>query len=367
MRYTREDGCRAWLTYGFLSYQALRGVIEEFGCAEPIYDRFMGEGDGFLREWADEEQLSLLRQQAPRQRMHEMMQLMQRFDMGIVYLEDAAYPEELRHLNDPPVFLYYQGDLECASGRCITMVGSRNASIKAIEAAESMARGLGECGVTVVSGMALGIDTAAHTGCISACAPSIGVLGCGLDVDYPAENKELKKQLLDGGGLLLSEYAPGVTPRGWYFPVRNRIMAGLSRATVMVECRLRSGSMSTVQHALDQGRDVFAWPGIPGTEWAEGAHQLIRDGARYATSATDILEDLDWLENRPPTKAQKAALPPLSEEQKRVYACLKRGSQSMDELALATSLESASLSSALTMLQLLGLVRAEPGKIYSVI
>lgn len=367
MRYTREDGCRAWLTYGFLSYQSLRGVMEEFGCAEEIYDRFMQEGSDFLREWTDEEQLSLLRQRSPRGCMHEMMQRMQRAGMGIVYLEDAAYPEELRHLSDPPVFLYYQGDLECACGRCITMIGSRNASIKALEAAEDMARQFGECGVTVVSGMALGIDSAAHTGCISAGAPSIGVLGCGLDVDYPSENKELKRKLLCGGGLLLSEYGPGITSRGWHFPVRNRIMAGLSRATVMVECRIRSGSMSTVHHALDQGRDVFAWPGIPGTEWAEGAHQLIREGARYATCAADILEDLDWLENRPPTKAQKAALPPLSEEQKNVYACLKRGSQSMDELALATSLDSASLSSALTMLQLLGLVRAEPGKIYSVI
>lgn len=367
MQYTREDGCRAWLTYGFIPYHPMREMMEDFGCAEAIYDRFMAEGDGFLRGRVAEEQLALLRERSARERMHDMMLVMRRHAMGIVYLEDEAYPAELRNLSDPPVFLYYCGDLGCLSRRCVTMVGGRIASNKALEAAEEIALGLGENGVTVVSGMAVGIDGASHKGCVNAGGASAGVMACGLDVDYPIEHDGLKKRLLDAGGVLLSEYAPGTTPRGWFFPVRNRILAGLSRATMMVECRIRSGSMTTVQHALDQGREVFAWPGIPGTEWAEGAHQLIREGARYATGAADILDDLGWLTVKQPTKARMAELPPMTQEQKLVYAKLKMGSLSMDELSAATRLDTAALSTALTMLQLMGLIRSEPGKMYSVL
>lgn len=135
----------------------------------------------------------------------------------------------------------------------------------------------------------------------------------------------------------------------------------------MVECRIQSGSMITVQHALDQGREVFAWPGVVGSEFAEGAHQLLREGARYFTSAEDILEDMGWDRAPVVTREEKAALPPLSPDQQKVMQALRAGEQSMDQLAAVTGLDTPELSTALTMLQIMGLIRSMPGKTYSII
>lgn len=366
MRYTREDGCRAWLTCGRMPYDVLKGLMADYGAAEAVYDRFCA-GDTELKERLPVPSVEALQTWSCQEQLHKLMLTMQRHAMGIVYLDDYAYPEELHNLADAPVLLYYQGDLQCLNNRCITMVGSRNASLAGLKAAEDIAGELARSGVCVVSGMANGIDAASHWGCIRAGGCSAGVVACGLDVDYPRDSGELRRAMLDSGGVLLSEYAPGVPARNYHFPVRNRILAGLSRGTVMVECRLRSGSMTTVQHALDQGRDVFAWPGAPGTEWAEGAHQLIREGARYMTCARDILEDLDWLSLCPPTRDQVASLPPLTQEQKQVYLLIRRGAQSMDALAMESGMDTPALTSTLTMLQLLGLVRSEPGKTYSIV
>ena len=142
-------------------------------------------------------------------------------------------------------------------------------------------------------------------------------------------------------------------------------MSGLSKGVVLIEARIKSGSMTTVQHALDQGREVFAYPGNIGSEWAEGTHQLLREGANYFTSAQDVLEDLGWMEDRPaPTKKQKQELPAMTEDQRRVYAQLSQGECSFDQLASATGLDTPALSGALTMLQILGLVKSMPGKTY---
>ena len=147
--------------------------------------------------------------------------------------------------------------------------------------------------------------------------------------------------------------------------VRNRIMAGLSRAVLLMEARIQSGSMTTVNHALNQGREVFAYPGLPNSEWSEGAHQLLREGARYFTSAADVLEDLGWLDSSVPSREEKAALPPLNPLQQRVMSLLRQQEYGMDELAQLTGSEAAELSGAITILQLLGLVRSLPGKRYA--
>lgn len=173
--------------------------------------------------------------------------------------------------------------------RCIAMVGSRNASSFSTEATEQIAEELSNHDVTIISGMAMGIDAAAHIGCLRGSSPTAAVLGTGLDVNYPVENEDIRKRLLDQGGVLLTEYVPGTGPRPWNFPVRNRIMSGLSRAVLMMECQLKSGSIRTIQHALDQGKEVYAFPGKVRTHWEAGAHQLLREGANYFTCAQDIL------------------------------------------------------------------------------
>lgn len=367
MRYRREDGCRAWLTCAAWRPEALARILAQYGCAEAVYDRFTREGGAFLGDVANAQQLQWLEEKASPEAIHEMLVVMRRENMGILSMEDFGYPDALRDIPDPPPLLFYRGNLDCLLGPCITVIGSRSPSPSGMEAAERIARELSEAGVRVISGLALGIDGAAHRGCLAGGSPTVAVLGCGLDVNYPAGHRGLKNEILAKGGALLSEYPPGSPAMQWHFPVRNRIMSGLSRAVVLVEARIRSGSMSTVHHALDQGREVYAYPGVVGTEWAEGAHQLLREGANYFASAQDILEDLNLQGQRrqPPAPERQAALPPLNDDQRIVYARLcQGGEQSFDELVQATGLEPSALSGALTMLQILGIIRALPGKAY---
>lgn len=365
MRYTREDGCRAWLTYAISKPDALNDLLTEFGCAEAIYERFTASGGKFLKPWISQYGIDQLAEHASREQMHEMLVAMQKNDIGIIAMSDELYPHSLRMIPNPPALLFYRGDLECAMGKCIAVVGSRKASIQGVDATQKLCRDLSSAGVAIVSGLAMGIDAAAHEGCMDGGSPTIAVLGCGIDVDYPLENIDLKERIVQRGGLLLSEYPPGSRANRFVFQVRNRIISGLGKALVMMESQIQSGSMVTVHHALDQGREVFAYPGIPGTEWAEGAHQLLREGANYFTSAKDILEDLGWDDDLPqPTQEQKQALPPLTPEQNKVFTLLNRGEMSFDQLAFESGLATPALSIALTMLQMMGLVKALPGKMY---
>ncbi|MBR4081647.1 MAG: DNA-processing protein DprA, partial [Clostridia bacterium] len=255
MRYTREEeGCRAWLTYGNLPYEGLRRLWEDHGgSAEAIFDRFT-EDPPFIHEYGPQACMDALRTAARPEKMHELMLTMSRHQMRIMSIDDICYPDLLREISDPPVLLYYQGDPDCLTGKCITMVGSRSASPHGLMIAHDVAKELARSGVTIVSGFALGIDTACHEGCLAGGGTTCAVMACGLDIEYPSDSSDLRKQILDSGGVTLSEFPPGSRAIGWHFAIRNRIMSGLSRATMMMECKRKSGSMLTVQHALDQGR-----------------------------------------------------------------------------------------------------------------
>ena len=365
MRYTREDGCRAWLTYALMRADALNELLEEFGTAEAIYDRFVGVGSGFLKSRVSEYGLAQLTQQCSRDKMHDMLLRMKRLNIDILSMNDERYPDRLRNIPSPPALLFYRGNLDCLMGKCVAVVGSRKASPQGIDVTRKICRELSAAGVTVISGLAMGIDAAAHEGCLEGGSPTAAVLGCGLDVDYPMENLTLRESILKKGGVLLSEYPPGFRANKCVFQVRNRIISGQGKALLLMESRIQSGSMLTVQHALDQGKEVFAYPGIPGSEWAEGAHQLLREGANYFTSAQDILEDLGWEADVPRQTAQQSKeLPAMSDEQRQVFALLGKGEMSFDQLAAESGLATSALSIALTMLQMAGLIKAMPGKCY---
>lgn len=365
MRYTREDGCRAWLTHGLIRADNLARLLQEYGSAEAIYEKFTNSEHEFIKAYVNEYGLSKLIERASRDKMHEMMVTMQKLDMGILSQNDAGYPESLKNIQFPPALLFYRGNLECLNGKCVAVVGARKASPQGIETTRKLCAELSRSGVTVVSGLAMGIDTAAHEGCLEGGSPTAGVLGCGLDVDYPVENETLKERIINSGGVLLSEYPPGYRANKHVFHVRNRIISGLARALLMMESRIQSGSMLTVHHALDQGREVYAYPGMPGTEWAEGAHQLLREGANYFTNAQDILEDLGWERESPcsPLK-QNDNLPPMNDDQRKVFSLLSQGELTFDQLASATHLPTPTLTVSLTMLQMMGLIKAMPGKAY---
>ena len=294
MKYTREDGCKAWLTYGAFDADQLSQLLADFKTAEQVYDYFLTHGGTFLKKYTSAYGIEQLKEHASRELMHEMLLTMQKHDMGVISQDAPDYPDSLRNIPSPPAILFYRGNLQCLRGKCISVVGSRHASVQGIEATKSLCAELSQNGVTIISGLAMGIDTAAHEGCLNGGSPTVAIMSCGIDVDYPIENAGLKEAIVEHHGVLLSEYPPGTRANRYVFQVRNRIISGLSRALVMMESRIQSGSMLTVQHALDQGREVYAYPGIPGTEWAQGAHQLLREGANYFTSAQDILEDLSW-------------------------------------------------------------------------
>lgn len=363
MRYSREDGCRVWLSRAQLSWNTLSSLNTRYGCAEAAYEAFrsgkldLGEGE------VTEKQLSRLRKYADPAEMHESLIAMRDGGMGIMSVDDPVYPAELRNIADPPVYLFYIGDPACLNARCITVVGSRKPSPEALEATNRICRELAAERVAVISGLAMGIDAAAHTGCLDGGGITAAVLACGLDIHYPAENDPLRRRLLADDGLLLSEYPPGTQVFQGRFPVRNRILSGLSRATVMMECRLKSGTMHTIQHALDQGREVYAYPGIPNSPYSEGAHQLLREGAGYFTSANDLLEDLGWKSAETAVSTQELSNL-LTPEQSRVLTEIAKGERSFEQIAAATGFPPQELSGILTMLQLMGMIRSLPGKTY---
>ena len=315
--------------------------------------------------------LQALRQNAAEERLKKTEETLQRHGIRAFTTADPEYPEELLEMPDPPAMLFYQGDLRCLRGRKLAMVGSRAASYDGQRAAGKIARELSRNGIEIVSGMAGGIDSASHSGCLEGGSPTIAVTGCGLDRVYPAVNTRLRDRILENGGLLLSEYAPGERPEGWHFPFRNRIITGLARALIVMEAKIRSGTMTSVRHALDQGKDVFVYPGDPASPNYEGNHHLLREGAIYFTTAGNILEDLGWLDNpgiiRQNSECSGGATESSSPEEAAVIKALTPGKLSFEQITEKSGLAPAALMSTLTMLQIRGKVEALPGKIYRLV
>lgn len=208
---------------------------------------------------------------------------------GVLLAGTSIYPESLGILRDAPIFIWYRGNLNALDQECIAMVGSRGATPGAVEWTQNTAAALARSGITVVSGLALGIDGAAHLGAVQEGGSTIAVMGTGPDIIYPAKHRELADNIITNG-LLLSEFPPGTRAQARHFPSRNRIISGLSCSTVIVEARIKSGTMITARLAADQGRDVLAVPGAIANPLSAGPHQLIREGAILVENAAQILD-----------------------------------------------------------------------------
>ena len=356
----------AWLASSAMPARLLMEIYNQYGKASNCYDAFLNHGKE-IDTFIPSRFYRILEQNSSEQFLSQMKKSMGRNDIQVLHMHDTQYPDSLKSICDPPPLLFYQGDLTCLKEKMVAMVGSRVASYIGQKAAEKIAEALSHHGVSVISGLACGIDAASHRGCLLGSSPTIAVTGCGLDRVYPVDNGPLRNEILDKNGLILSEYAPGERPLGWHFPVRNRIISGLAHALVLIEARIRSGSMTSVQHALDQGKDVFVYPGDPSSDHFEGNHQLLREGGLYFTSAEDILEDLGWLDNPPAVRhnidcslEQSSA----TKEQSAVIQALKPGSLSFEQLLKITDLNPSVLMSTLTILQISGLIEALPGKQY---
>lgn len=236
-------------------------------------------------------------------------------DVSIITIDDELYPVVLREIFDPPLVLYYRGVL-VPDARRIGMVGARKFTAYGEAAAMEFAERIAAAGVTIVSGAARGIDTRAHRGALRG-GRTVAVLGCGVDVAYPSENRRILAQIAETGGAVISEYAPGTQPLPAFFPARNRIISGLSEGTLVVEAAKRSGSLITAEMALSEGRDVYAVPGSIYSPQSGGCHNLIRAGARLVESPQEILEEMHLIE--PPRRSVRKQLTP---EEARIYRVL---------------------------------------------
>ncbi|MDO4288871.1 MAG: DNA-processing protein DprA [Eubacterium sp.] len=283
--------------------------------------------------------------------------------------EEEVYPQGLRNLYTPPLGLFAKGELALLKTDCsIAVVGSRNATLSGRILARSFAKSLSAAGVTVVSGLAEGIDGEAHIGALEGPGATIAVMGTGIDRCYPAQNRALYLKIAQAG-LLLTEFFPGERPQPYHFPQRNRIISGLADGLLVVEAREKSGAMITVDYALEQGKNVYALPGDILVSQKAGTNRLIKEGARMITAPQEILEDFAAKEG-PPAEAQsrkpqtEAFIETLEDEDQR--RCLKQivqGCDTLDNLALVTGLDIRRVNVAVSMLELLGAVAVSRGKI----
>ena len=266
----------------------------------------------------------------------------------------TGYPPLLAELHDPPDRLYLRGGpASVLAEPSVAVVGARSCSSYGAQVAREISRELAAAGVVVVSGLARGIDGEAHRGALAAGGRTVAVLGCGIDRDYPRAHAHLAGRVAESGAVV-SEYPPGVEPSPWRFPARNRIVAGLARATIVVEARERSGALITADFALELGREVFAVPGEITSSLSSGTNDPIRQGATPLLSADDVLGVLGR-ERPPPPPAD------LSHDARALLGPLSELSRSLDELTRATGLDSARIAAALTELELGGLVAVADG------
>jgi DNA processing protein len=270
---------------------------------------------------------------------------------------DQAFPQQLLAIHDPPPGLFLRGtaEPELLTRTCVAIVGARSCTDYGAHVARRLAAELTAAGVVVVSGLARGIDGCAHRGALDGCGPTIAVLGCGVDRDYPRAHAGLAAQIVESGGLIVSEYPPGVAPAPWRFPARNRIVAGLALATVVVEARERSGALITADLALEEGREVLAVPGEITSALSHGTNALLRLGAVPVTCSDDILEAIGI---EPDAKPDDEPPPgaPLS-----VLAAIDGGAQTADDISRTTGLAADAVAAALTELELAALVHASAG------
>ena len=280
----------------------------------------------------------------------------------VLTLADPHYPALLLQTADPPLLLYAQGRLDRLSAPSLAIVGSRNTSAQGLDNARQFARHLSQAGLTIVSGMALGIDGAAHHGALEGAGSTIAVVGTGLDRIYPARHRALAHRIATEG-LLLSEFELGTPPLPENFPQRNRIIAGLSRGTLVVEAALASGSLITARQALEAGREVFAIPGSIHAPQSRGCHALIKQGAKLVDSADDILGELDWSRGSgaAASAAREGAAEPVADV---LLEALGHDPVTLDALLARTGDSAAQVSARLLELELEGHVARLPGGLY---
>ncbi len=291
------------------------------------------------------------------------MQILESAGLEIVTAASADYPQNLKQIFDPPPVLFIRGSLIESDRFSVAIVGSRRPSQYGLAMADKLSRDLSSRNLTVVSGGARGIDTAAHRGALAAKGRTIAVLGCGADQVYPPENAKLFDEIAQNGAII-SEFVPGCGPDAWRFPARNRLISGLSLGVVVAEGEADSGSLITAQHAAEQGREVFAVPGNVDNARSRGPHKLIKDGAKLVESAEDVLEELG-VPLEPQQKPQLSIhIDDLDPGERKLVDILSLEPKPVDAIIDESGLQPSQVIGALTLLEMKGVVRRVPGNAY---
>ena len=363
-------------------------IVSYFGNAESLY--FAGEYEWRLSGIFTPGQINKLKS-TTLDAAKKIVSDCQRYRIKIITPDDADYPSMLFKLPNLPLALYVRGDLDCLKNKIsIAVVGAREASDIGARIARSLSASLSRSGAVIVSGAAKGIDSAAHNGALDAGANTVAVLGCGFGTNYLPENEPLRREIA-GHGALVTEYPPLTPASGWNFPFRNRIISGLSYGTIVIEANEKSGSLRTVGHAIEQGRDIFAVPGDITSSMNMGTNKLLRDGAKPVFNAMDVLEEYaerfpDLLDiNKIETKLtmQTSSAKPKASEEKKPFVkptvsqnisdkaklicdAFTTDTMQAEELILKTKLSTTDFLSAMTELELLGIIEPLAGKNYRI-
>ena len=356
---------RQWLSLALtpgLGPATLKKLVERFGSARQILaaSRKSLEECPFLRK---DSLASLCDQRSFAEAAAEReLRLAEKAGITLLCWDDPLFPPLLKEINDPPPILQVLGSPQLLGAPGIAMVGARAASSYGLQVAERLASELASQDLVITSGFALGVDTAAHRGALAAGGKTIAVMGCGLDIIYPSQNRKLHAQIA-AHGAIISENPLGTLPESFRFPARNRIISGLSLGVVVVEAAHRSGTLITAHQALEQGRDVFAIPGRIDSPKSEGCHRLIQEGAKLVYSAADILDELALTTPAAPP-ATKPLAPPLPPEESKVFSLLEVYPRNIEEIIQAAQLPAQRITEILLHLELQGLVASLPGNQY---
>lgn len=349
-----------WLSSAEISAGRVAALLKEFGSADSLWEAFATPACPSFQPKARK----ILEELHSEEKLDEVIDKLKAKHVHLLFQDDEDYPPLLKEISDPPYLLYYAGHPEVLRQPCIAIVGTRTPSDYGRHMASRIAQDLCRKGVTVVSGLARGIDLAAHEGSLKADGCTVGVLGSGINKPYPSEHTPLLRKIASGKGLIISEFPLDSIPMKYHFPHRNRIISGLCIATVFVEGRIKSGGMHTVSSALDQGREVFAVPGQTGYLGAEGPLAIVREGARLVTGADDILEDLALVPLAMPKPRRKKG-PPLPHVHQRIIDALKIQPLTADELSQQLLLKADDIITECSIMEISGLIRREAGNTFA--
>jgi DNA processing protein len=359
---THDPGLASWLrltlTPGF-GAAAIRAMLRQFGLPQSLLERPRSD----LAPFASREALAALDSPEVRDAVAGALEWASAPCHHVITLADDCYPRLLLEIADPPPLLYAAGSLQLLQRPALAIVGSRNATAQGERNAESFAQALSDCGFTIVSGLALGIDAAAHRGGLAGQGSTIAVLGTGIDTVYPRHNAQLAEQVAQRG-LLLSEFPLGTAPAAPNFPRRNRLISGLAQGCLVVEAALASGSLITARAAAEQGREVFALPGSIHSPLSKGCHALIKTGAKLVESADDVLAELGGFRPSGFASTTQAAGAAASPDAGGLLQHMGHDPVDVDSLCTRAGMSAEQVSSELLRLELDGRITSLPGGLY---